>query len=271
MNNILELIKKIAIDIEKNIFNNYEDRKPEKVYEICTDIVKKHSLKISDIKSIVSKDKKEIEILNNDGKYILTYVSIDNVTLLDMNFSLGTIFTIYKDSIESKNIIISSYVTYGPTFQIVFATKENGIEFYSYDEKEFKQTESFKLNNKGKINSMGGDVTNFLPKHKELMQNFFNDGYRLRFSDSLALDTHQILFKKGGIYSQPKTATNKDGKLDLVFEAYPISFIVKLAGGEAIDDSKNNILDIVYDGDISKKTPIYFGSANEIEKVKTFL
>jgi len=114
---------------------------------------------------------------------------------------------------------------------------------------------------------MGGDVTTFDTNHKTVMQNFFNDGYRLRFSNSLSLDTHQILFKRGGIYSSPATAKDPNGILDLVFEAYPIANIIELAGGEAID-GKNRILDIDLNNNLAKKTPIFFGSKNELSKVK---
>ena len=67
----------------------------------------------------------------------------------------------------------------------------------------------------------------------------------------------------------PMKSAKKDenGILDLVFEAYPISFIVELCGGESIDGEKR-ILDIELDGDIFKKSPIYFGSTYEIGKVK---
>jgi fructose-1,6-bisphosphatase I len=102
--------------------------------------------------------------------------------------------------------------------------------------------------------------------HKSLIESFFAEGYRLRFSDSLTLDTHQILFKKGGIYSSPKTESAPNGELELLFEAYPIAFILELVNGEAIDGVQR-ILDIKAE-DLHQKTPIYFGSKYEIEKVK---
>ena len=267
MNNIFNTITKIAIGIEKEVFGNYKDQSNEEIYSYCNKLIKNESTLNSKIKAIVSQDSKKIETVNNDGKYILSYVAIDNINLLDVNFSLGTIIAVYENEINAKNLKYSCYITYGPTFQIVFASKENGVQFFSFDGVEFIEQDSFTLENKGKINSQGGDVTTFSKEHKQLMQNFFDDGYRLRFSNSLSLDTHQILFKRGGIYSSPSTLKDPNGILDLVFEAYPISNIVELAGGEAID-GKKRILDIEFEGDISKKTAIYFGSKDEIGKVR---
>ena len=151
--------------------------------------------------------------------------------------------------------------------QLVFASKDEGVKYFSNEHGEFVQQDSLTLENKGKINWTAGIQNEFDLKHQELLQSFFNDGYRLRFSDSLALDTHQILFKRGGLYSSPSTSKDPNGTLDLAFEAYPISFIIELAGGVSID-GKNRILDIKLEDDISKKTPIYFGSKDELEKVK---
>ena len=98
---------------------------------------------------------------------------------------------------------------------------------------------------------------------------FFNDGYRLRFSNSLALDTHQILFKKGGLYSAPATTSNPNGSLNVIFEAFPIAFIIELAEGGAISQN-GRILDIKSPS-LDQKTPIYFGSKFEITKVQKIL
>jgi fructose-1,6-bisphosphatase I len=189
--------------------------------------------------------------------------------LLDVDFSLGSIFTVYENEMDAKNIKAAIYVTYGPTFQLVFASKNEGVKFFSYKNNEFVQQESFLLGEKGKINSPSGIQSQWSPAHKALIESFFGEGYRLRFSDSLTLDTHQILFKKGGIYSSPKTSSAPNGELELLFEAYPIAFILELVNGEAIDGERR-ILDIEA-SDLHQKTPIYFGSKYEIEKVKKFL
>jgi len=276
MDSIFNAIVNIAKGIEDKVFNNYADftnnnkTKNEMnlvIYNFCTNLIQTQFKNINNIKGTIAQDTKEYICLNENGKYIVSYVSIDNIDLLDFNFSVGTIFAIYENSLESKNLLASCYITYGPTFQIVFASDKIGVEFFSFNGEKFIDQESFKLKNKGKINSTAGDISTFDNIHKNLMQSFFNEGYRLRFSNSLCLDTHQILFKKGGIYSSASTVKNPNGTLDLIFEAYPISFIIEHAGGIAID-GKKRIMDIETKGEISKKTPIYFGSNYEIMQVK---
>ena len=276
MDSIFNAIVNVAKGIEDNVFNNYadfvnssksRDEVNTDIYKFCTSLVQKQFKNVNNIKGTIAQDTKEYVSLNEDGKYIISYVSIDNIDLLDLNFSLGTIIAIYENNLESDNLVASCYITYGPTFQIVFASDKIGVEFFSFDGEKFVDQESFKLENKGKINSTAGDVSSFSNIHKNLMQSFFDEGYRLRFSNSLCLDTHQILFKRGGIYSSPITKTNPKGTLDLLFEAYPISFIIEHAGGISTD-GKNRIMDIKIDGVLSKKTPIYFGSNYEMTQVK---
>ena len=275
MDSVFNAITNISKTIENKVFTNYDEfvvlddlnQTNINVQQYCDQIVKTEFKSISSVKAIVTQDDKKIEVLNESGQYIISFIAIDNIDLLDLGFSVGSIFGVYDKDIEGHSLVASCYVTYGPTFQLVYATKDLGVEFYAFDGKDFVDVKPFHLENKGKINSTDGDVTTFSQNHKKLTQGFFDEGYRLRLSNSLTLDMNQILFKRGGLYSSPKTLKDPEGKRDLVFEAYPISYIVELAGGEAID-GENNISDLKIDGDISKKTPFYFGSKYEIGKVK---
>ncbi|NLO17658.1 MAG: fructose-bisphosphatase class I [Arcobacter butzleri] len=273
---IFNAISNIAEQIEKDIFKGVSDeffdvtignkKVQEKIYDRCMNIIEKEFEHVPSIKGALSQDKKQMCTIHPQGKYVVSYVSIDNVELLDVDYSLGTIFCVYEGEISPKNIVISAYITYGPTFQMVYASKSDGVKFFSHECGRFMQKESFKLNQKGNINSTGGDISAWTNEHKNLIQSFFDNGYRLRYSDSLTLDTHQILFKRGGIYSNPATKNNPNGTMELIFECYPISFIVELAGGEAID-GKYRILDIE-SLNVHHKSPFYFGSSDEIKRVK---
>ncbi len=273
---VYNAITNIATTIENDVFINYDKftdkNKSEKqihedVYTHCSNVIEKELEYLKSVKGIIGKDKKQFCSVNEDGKYLVSFVAIDNIELLDLNFSLGTIFGIYENEFKADKLKAAIYITYGPTFQLVFASQTEGVKYFSNEHGEFIQQDSLKLENKGKINSTAGKRSEFTTEHKKLLDSFFNDGYRLRFSDSLALDTHQILFKKGGIYSSPSTASNPDGTLEIIFEAFPISFIIELANGEAVD-GKNRILDIK-SPELHDKTPIYFGSKDEISKVKS--
>lgn len=275
---VFNAISNIALNIEKDIFqsctdfldlNKSDEEIHKDVYEHCRKLIEDEFEKVRSVKGAMGKDKKELCAINNDGKYLITYVAVDNIELLDVDFSLGSMFAIYENELNANSLKASVYITYGPTFQIVFASKDEGVKFFSYKNEKLVQKESFELEYKGKINSTAGVQSEWSENHKNLIESLFNDGYRLRFSDSLTLDTHQILFKKGGLYSSPATTSNPDGLVELLFEAYPIAFIMELVNGEAIDGEKR-ILDIEC-SNLHQKTPIYFGSKNEIQRVREFV
>jgi fructose-1,6-bisphosphatase I len=273
---VYNAITNIANSIEKEVFIGYdkftkEDKSPKQihsdVYSYCANIIEKEFEYLKSVKGIIGKDKKQFCAVNpQKGKYLVSFVAIDNIDLLDVNFSLGTIFGIYENEFEPQNLKAAIYITYGPTFQLVFASKDEGVKYFSNEHGEFIQQDPLTLQNRGKINSTAGIRSEFDQNHIKLIDTFFSSGYRLRMSNSLALDTHQILFKQGGIYSSPATKSNPNGTLELLFEAYPMAFIIELANGEAID-GKKRILDISLD-ELHQKTPIYFGSKDEIEIVK---
>lgn len=273
---VYNAITNIANKIEKNVFIDYsnftDETKTEEqihtdIYEYCLQIIETEFEYLKSVKGIIGKNKKQFCSINDKGKYLVSCVAIDNIELLDLNFSLGSIFGIYENEFQAQNLKAAVYITYGPTFQLVFATPTEGVKYFSNEHGEFIQQDSLELKNCGMINSTAGKANEFSTKHKELLDGFFNNGYRLRVSNSLCLDTHQILFKKGGIYSSPSTPSNKNGTLECIFEAFPIALVIELAGGEAIDGTKR-ILDIT-NTELHQKTPIYFGSNDEIEIVKS--
>ena len=265
MNTILQTIQNIAVDIEQTIFQNYNDEVQKNLNKTCDKIFLNIASENNIIKAICSQHNKQLKTINDDGRYILTYIAIDNADLLSLAFSVGTIITIYDGVVSNDTIVASSYITYGPTFQLVFAEQANHgkkVKFLSYKNNQFVHNTDIILKNKGKINSTAGDRPNFSIAHKEQMKSFFDEGYRLRFSGSLSLDTHQILFKKGGLYSNPD-------KSSLAFEAYCIANIIESCGGYATN-GQQRILDISLDDDMQKTSPFYFGSKYEMDKIQEF-
>ncbi|MBD3794278.1 MAG: fructose-1,6-bisphosphatase [Campylobacterales bacterium] len=275
---VFNAITNIAKDIEQNVFVNCDEFvtpdlsdevRHNKVYAHCAAVIEREFEHVRSIKAAISKDKKQYCTINEAGKYLVSYVAIDNVDLLDVDFALGTIFGIYENEFSADALKAAIYITYGPNFQLVFATKTEGVKYFTHEHGEFVQQDSLHLNEKGKINATGGIAGEWSESHKALIESLFNEGYRLRFSDSLALDTHQILFKKGGLYSSPATASNPDGILEVIFEAFPIAFIIELAGGAAINGTQR-ILEIETP-QLHQKTPIYFGSTTEVGRVAEYL
>ena len=98
-----------------------------------------------------------------------------------------------------------------------------------------------------------------------MVDDIFNDGYRLRYSGGMVPDLHQILIKGGGLFSYPGTSDRPKGKLRQLFEVFPFAFVYEKAGGAAIDGHKR-LLE-VETTHIHDTSPCFFGSNEEINRV----
>jgi fructose-1,6-bisphosphatase I len=102
-----------------------------------------------------------------------------------------------------------------------------------------------------------------------MIDNFFKEGYRLRYSGGMVPDLHQILLKGGGLFAYPGTVDKPKGKLRKLFEVFPFAYVYNKAGGLAVDGERG-LLSLEADG-YHDTTPCFFGSNYEISKVlKTY-
>jgi len=219
--------------------------------------------KIPTIKEIVSEEQNEIKTINNHGKYLIAYDPLDGSSLVDVNLSVGSIFGIYENEFNAKNIIASVYVVFGPRVEMVITTNE--VKMYRLLNDEFKFVQNIKLNEKGKLNAPGSTQNCWTSFHKKLIDDIFNDGYRLRYSGGMVPDLHQILLKGGGLFSYPVTSDKPKGKLRQLFEVFPFALAFEKAGGGAIDGYKR-VLDVPTTH-IHDTTACFFGSNTEIKRV----
>jgi fructose-1,6-bisphosphatase I len=98
-----------------------------------------------------------------------------------------------------------------------------------------------------------------------MIDSFFADGYRLRYSGGMVPDLHQILLKGGGLFSYPGATDKPEGKLRQLFEVFPFAFIFECAGGQAIDGTKRVLEKTT--AHIHDTSPCFFGSKYEISIV----
>lgn len=225
--------------------------------------------KISAIKELVSEEKEEPLKVSESGEYIVAYDPLDGSSLVDVNFAVGSIFGIYKGSLEPANLVASVYSVYGPRTELVIA--KDKVELFRLDKNgEFVLASELKLGVKGKLNATGGSQKGWDEKHKSLIKSLFDEGYRLRYSGAMVSDLHQILLKGGGLFSYPATSDAPKGKLRLSFEVLPFAFIYELAGGFAVSGSGKRLLEISLEK-VHQTSPCYFGSKYEIDKVKACL
>ncbi|HHO41971.1 MAG TPA: class 1 fructose-bisphosphatase [Epsilonproteobacteria bacterium] len=276
MEDIFRAIEEIAIKIDNAIktadlgYNDSENSSGESQLklDVQSDIIIQEALsKISSVKSIVSEEKEDILTLNDGGEYIVCYDPLDGSSLVDVNLSVGSIFGIYKDTLDGNGLVASSYVVYGPRIELVVCKKGEKPLLYRYKANRFEKIGEITLKNRGKLNAPGGTQQNWSPIHKGFIDTLFQEGYRLRYSGGMVPDLHQILLKGGGLFSYPATSDKPNGKLRQLFEVLPFSLIYEMANGAAINDKGMRLLELSPTF-IHDTSPCFFGSNDEIKSLK---
>jgi fructose-1,6-bisphosphatase I len=227
-------------------------------------IIEEEFSRVTSINTIASEEKEHSEVFRPDAKYFVAYDPLDGSSLVDVNLSVGSIFGIYENDFGSQNMVAACYVVYGPRVEMVFA--ENKTKLYLLQAGEFEFVKEIRLNEKGKLNAPGGTQQHWAPYHKELIDSFFAEGYRLRYSGGMVPDLHQILLKGGGLFSYPGTLDKPQGKLRCLFEVFPFAYIYEKSGGAAID-GKNDLMTLGH-AHIHDTAVCFFGSHYEIARVK---
>lgn len=230
------------------------------------------------IKGFASEERKEAVILKPSQytqdsntlsmqSLLVAYDPLDGSSLMDSNLTIGSIFGIYAEEFQAQNLIASLYFLYGPRLEMVVAKDKKSMHYlYNYTKHTWEYIQTFTLKEKGKLNAPGGTQKEWSKKHKKLIEGFFAEGYRLRYSGGMVADLHQILCKGGGIFSYPATDSAKNGKLRNLFEVFPFAYIFECAGGMAMNGTERLLC--IQTESIHASTPCFFGSKYEIECVE---
>ena len=273
MQDIFEAIKKSAIRI-KWLIENEDTGYSQNInstgdtqlkVDIKSDLVIEDEFKkIDSVREIISEEKEDKTFINDTGKYLVGYDPLDGSSLLDVDLSVGSIFGIYEDGYAGKNLKAAVYVVYGPRTELVIACED--VSMYKLDSDEnFVFIKNIKLNEKGNLNAPGSTQSCWSKKHKQMIDDIFASGYRLRYSGGMVPDLHQILLKGGGLFSYPSTTDRPKGKLRMIFEVFPFAYMYEKAGGGATDGTKR-LLDLT-PSHPHDTTPCFFGSNEEIKLV----
>ena len=227
---------------------------------------------------------------SKQGKYILLIDPLDGSSNIDVNVSIGTIFSIYRrvspygtkatkeDFLqEGRKQVAAGYVIYGSSTMLVFATG-NGVNGFTYDPSIgvfYLSHPDMKIPEDGQVYSINeGNYVHFpegVKKYIKYCQDedeATNRPYTSRYIGSLVADFHRNLIK-GGIYIYPTSKKAPNGKLRLLYECNPMAYLIEQAGGIATDGT-NNILDIK-PTDLHQRTPLFIGSKKMVEKAHDFV
>jgi len=228
-------------------------------------IIEQNFKKIDAIKQIVSEEQDNIVPICENGKYLVAYDPLDGSSLVDVNLSVGSIYGIYEDDFKGSNIKAAVYVVFGPRVEMVIA-KDNQVKLYRLVQDEFEYIKDIKMKQQGYINSPGSTRQCWYQSHIKLIESMFEDGYKLNYSGGMVPDLHHILLRGGGLFSYPGASDKPKGKLRQLFEVFPFALVFEMAQGGATNGTKR-VLDIETTH-IHDTTPCYFGSINELERVK---
>ncbi|KAL5176148.1 Fructose-1,6-bisphosphatase, cytosolic [Glycine soja] len=218
------------------------------------------------------------------GKYIVVFDPLDGSSNIDCGVSIGTIFGIYmvkneaevslEDALQPGNqMLAAGYCMYGSSCTFVLST-ENGVNGFTLDPSlgEFILTHpNIKIPSKGKIYSVNeGNARNWDEPTTKYVQmcKFPQDGSppkSLRYIGSMVADIHRTLLY-GGIFMYPADAKSPNGKLRLLYEVFPMSYLMEQAGGQAFT-GKQRALDLV-PKKIHERSPVFLGSYDDIEQMK---
>ncbi len=231
-----------------------------------------------------------VRLKSQGGKYIVYLDPLDGSSNIDVNVSIGSIFSIYmreprfdpnakeEDALQvGTRQVAAGYVLYGSSTTLAYTTGL-GVSLFTLDPSigEYILTDkSIKIPEHGLIYSINeGSYKSWdkgLKKYIKYCQEEdadTNRPYSARYIGSMVADIHRTLIK-GGIFIYPHSKRYPSGKLRLMYECNPLSFIIEQAGGLATN-GEQRIMEIQPES-IHQRTPIYIGSKVNVERVLDFL
>jgi fructose-1,6-bisphosphatase I len=225
--------------------------------------------------------------VSKNSKYVCLFDPLDGSGNIDVNVSIGTIFSIYRrvsdrgtlvtreDFLQKgRNQVAAGYIVYGSSTMMVYATRR-GVNGFTLDPSigEFCLSHpDIKCPPNGKIYSVNHG--NFF-QYEEGVRKYINTcqnksketggPYTQRYIGSMVADVHRNLIK-GGIFMYPGTIDKPKGKLRLLYESNPFAYIVEMAGGKATN-GRQPILEIE-PSELHQRTPLFIGSKEMMEELE---
>lgn len=229
--------------------------------------------------AIISEEEEGIIDLDNpNGKYVVAMDPLDGSSNIDVNVSIGTIFSIYRRKsatgtpITAADVlqkgteqVAAGYLLYGTSSILVYTTGY-GVNGFTYEPslgEFFLSHQNIKSPDDGMIYSINEGAYNTFDRGvKEYIKDCKKKEFSARYIGSLVADFHRNLMK-GGIYIYPASAKAPNGKLRLLYECNALAFIAEQAGGAATNGYRR-VLEIV-PTELHERTPLFIGSRKMVE------
>ena len=243
--------------------------------------------------AIASEENEDIIIIKNEmsknAKYVVAIDPLDGSSNIDVNVSIGTIFSIYRRKSQNgpgtnqdfyqrgTEQVAAGYVIYGSSCMLVYTTGK-GVNGFTLDPSigEFclshpniqtpKMAKTYSINEGNYVHFPDG-VKKYI-KYCQEEDSATNRPYSSRYIGSGVADIHRNLIT-GGIYIYPTTSKSPKGKLRLLYEANPLAFILEQAGGKATDGA-NRIMELDIK-ELHQRTPLFLGSADMVDMAGDYM
>lgn len=254
----------------------------KKLDVICNEVFINALKNSKKVLAILSEEEDDPIFIDDQGKYIVSFDPLDGSSNVDANVTIGSIFGIWKAQSENpkekllfpgNQLIAAGYCVYGSATQLILCIDEN-VNGYTLDPSlgEFIFTHpNLKIPKSNPIYSINeGNAANWDEKvtkyvHSKKFPEKGKKGYSLRYIGSMVADVHRTLLY-GGIFMYPADAKSPSGKLRLMYECSPLSYIIENAGGKA-SNGKMRILDIV-PKEAHERCPVFLGSYDDVTEVE---
>ena len=227
--------------------------------------------------------------VSKNAKYVVCVDPLDGSSNIDVNVSIGTIFSIYRRTDFAKPLtetdflqqgsaqVAAGYVIYGSSTMLVYTTwrgvngftLDAGIGEFCLSHPDIKCPETGMIYsiNEGHYAQFSKGVKQYIT-YCQVEDAATSRPYSSRYIGSLVADFHRNLLK-GGIFIYPSTAKSPKGKLRLLYECNPLAFIIEQAGGKA-SDGQHRILDLIPTS-LHQRTPLFIGSARMVTEAEEFM
>ncbi len=225
---------------------------------------------------------------DHKNKYVVLMDPLDGSSNIDVNVSVGTIFSIYRrvtplgtpvtsdDFLQPGNLqVAAGYIIYGTSTMLVYTTGHGvngftlnpalGSWYLSHPNMKFPESGSIYSINEGNYAHFPTGVKKYIKYCQEEKE---DRPYTSRYIGSMVSDIHRNMIK-GGIYIYPKGSKYENGKLRLLYECNPMAYIVEQAGGKA-SNGFQRIMD-VKPIELHQRSPIFCGSKKMVEKAEEFM
>ncbi len=273
---------------------NIQGESQQKLDVIAHNIIQNAFLARDDVAGFASEEEDDIVIFDSEkgrnAKYVILTDPLDGSSNIDVNVSVGTIFSVYRrlspvgtpvtmeDFLQPGNRqVAAGYMVYGSSTMLVYTTG-NGVHSFTYDptvgifglsdaKVNIPEDGTLYSINEGQYLKFPMGVKKYI-KYCQEEDQATDRPYKSRYIGSLVSDFHRNMIK-GGIYMYPSATSYPNGKLRLLYECNPMAFLAEQAGGLATDGYRR-ILDIE-PSELHQRVPFFVGSKNMVEMAMQFM